>query len=107
MKKCRTDEPLSFPNKVFASSQVSPTNNSTPRTLRGPVNLMIHSFIDLNRHFFVQALGDYHPSLSPLLGCNNGKEEPLLVPPGTFDYFLRCFLMEAILDHAAFIEKMD
>lgn len=36
LKKCRTDEPLSPPNKVFASSQVSPTNSSTATALRGP-----------------------------------------------------------------------
>lgn len=47
LKKCRTDEPLSPPNKVFASSQVSPTNSSTATARRGPVNLMIHRLIEL------------------------------------------------------------
>lgn len=39
LKKCRTDEPLSPPNKVFASSQVRPTNSSTATARMGPVKI--------------------------------------------------------------------
>lgn len=37
LKKCRTDDPPSPPNKVFASSQVSPTSSSTATALNGPI----------------------------------------------------------------------
>lgn len=37
LKKNRIGDPLSLPNKVFASSQMSPTSSSTAMALRGAV----------------------------------------------------------------------
>lgn len=53
LKKCRTDEPVSPPNKVFASSQVSPTTSSSTATaLRGPIKTIrekTHGFTMANK----------------------------------------------------------